>query len=89
MMSETSDFYGYYDSGDFVKIDLVDNLMQYKDETVYKECKQLKIAEDYKYKELCEKILQYYEKYHKLSDKQKCALCCLLYEQGFAELEGE
>lgn len=89
-MSEiTDEFYCYYDEEDFVKMDIIDNLMEYEDKTIYKECKELEIPNDYEYKELCESILQYYEKYHKLSDRQKCALCCLLYEQGFVELEGE
>lgn len=88
-MSEMTDFYGYYDDGDdsFLETEIVNDLMNYKDETIYRECKQLKIPNDYEYKQLCENILQYYEKYKKLSDRQKCALCCLLYNQGFVELE--
>lgn len=94
-MGDMADFIGYNSpdpcESEEIKLKLynVENLLCYKDETIYKECKQIKIKDDYEYKDLCEKILQHYEKYKKLTNNQKYALCCLLDEEGFCELEGE
>lgn len=91
-MGDMADFYGRYldpyeAEEELIKQEIVDNLLLCEDETIYNECKQLEIKDDYEYKDLCEKILQYYEKYKKLTNNQKYALCCLLAEEGFCELE--
>jgi len=90
-MGDMAEFYGwgYPDYDEDVKFGIVENLLCYKDETIYKECKQIEIKDDYEYKDLCENILKYYEKHKKLSERQRTALCCLLAEEGFCELEGE
>lgn len=94
-MGDMADFIGFNSpdpcEDEEIKFKLynVENLLCYKDETIYKECKQIEIKDDYEYKDLCENILKYYEKHKKLSERQRVALCCLLTEEGFCELEGE
>lgn len=81
-----TEFYQYYDDGVETKCefserqgDFVNTLMQCQDETIITLCKNIKIPKDYEYKSLCENILDYYRKCEKLSDRQRCALCCLIF----------
>lgn len=67
---------------DCVDYNPIEDMLTESNETIIFKFDKLKIPSDYEFKYLCEKIREYYNKYKKLSERQKVALCCAIYNLG-------